>query len=52
MYRVEVSSKIEAACPKCGKPLLTQRDKHGIAVKAFDLPERPKRSKTPVRNTG
>ena len=40
-YRMEVLSKIEEPCPKCGKPLLAQRDKTGIAVKAFDTDEPP-----------
>ena len=40
-YRIEISSKIEEPCPKCGKPLLAQRDKTGIAVKVFDSDEPP-----------
>ena len=40
-YRIEIASKIEEQCPKCGKPLLAQRDKTGIAVKAFDTDDPP-----------
>jgi hypothetical protein len=40
-YRLEISSKIEESCPQCGKPLLAQRDKTGIAVKAFDTDDPP-----------
>jgi hypothetical protein len=32
---------VEGNCPKCGKPLLAQRDKTGIAVKAFDTDDPP-----------
>jgi len=40
-YRLEIPSKIEEPCPLCGKPLLAQRDRTGIAVKAFDTDDPP-----------
>jgi uncharacterized protein (DUF983 family) len=35
-YRLDVLSKVEEMCMKCGKILLAQLDRTGIAVKAFE----------------
>lgn len=48
-FRMEVLSKVEEPCPRCGKPLLACRDKTGIAVKVFDSDDPPSAEKTKPR---
>jgi len=34
--KLDLNSKTNVACKRCGKPLYAKRDKSGVMVKAYD----------------